>query len=299
MMIGNTLCKHLKKVVKPLVSTPYRHLWREKVDMLQRFPGDAWFLLRYKRLRKRLIIVVGSSHRVGSTWLYWMLRDVAHCQPAINTAPTQFRHFGTLKLTPQTYDYLHHLKGHKIFKSHSFPPISTQLAQCAHFISIYRDPRDVLISSSFYMAHLDVEKGGHGNKFRQLSIPERVIFLLKEQETNLLTELENWFKTPFAYQIQYESLQKNPLTVLETLTHYLDIPASTNNLHKIVRLHSFEKKSGRQPGQLEITSPMRKGIVGDWRNYFDEDCINLFKTEKAGRWNQLLLEMGYEQTLDW
>ena len=63
--------------------------------------------------------------------------------------------------------------------------------------------------------------------------------------------------------------------------------------------HSFESKSGRKPGQEKKDSFLRKGVVGDWRNYFNEECVIAFKNEKERRWNRLLVEMGYESSLDW
>ena len=33
-----------------------------------------------KMLRKRLIVIVGTAHRVGSTWLYKLLRDTYRLQ---------------------------------------------------------------------------------------------------------------------------------------------------------------------------------------------------------------------------
>lgn len=44
-----------------------------------------------------------------------------------------------------------------------------------------------------------------------------------------------------------------------------------------------------------VTSDNRKGIVGDWKNYFDERLRRLFK-EEAG---EALIELGYEKDLDW
>lgn len=53
------------------------------------------------------------------------------------------------------------------------------------------------------------------------------------------------------------------------------------------------------PGEERKEAFLRKGIVGDWENYFDRDVVRAYKTEKEGRWNRLLVKMGYENTLDW
>ena len=63
--------------------------------------------------------------------------------------------------------------------------------------------------------------------------------------------------------------------------------------------HSFTSRTGRRPGEERKESTLRKGIVGDWKNYFDQECIVAFKTEQQGRWNSLLVEMSYEKILNW
>jgi hypothetical protein len=42
-----------------------------------------------------------------------------------------------------------------------------------------------------------------------------------------------------------------------------------------------------------------RGIAGDWRNYFDAQCIETFRSADAGRWNRLVVAMGYESGPDW
>ncbi len=64
----------------------------------------------------------------------------------------------------------------------------------------------------------------------------------------------------------------------------------------IVWEHRFEKMSGgRKPGQEDPQSHYRKGIAGDWKNYFKEEHVREFKR----RYNDLLLQYEYEQTPEW
>jgi hypothetical protein len=44
---------------------------------------------------------------------------------------------------------------------------------------------------------------------------------------------------------------------------------------------------------------LRKGHVGDWRNHFDERATLSFKKACWGRWNEVLVETGYESGPDW
>lgn len=146
----------VKQLMRQLVPTNYRPF------LLRAYgnPRRAW-LHSWRRVSgKRLVVVVGSSHRVGSTWLYSMVADLGQFEIGIKQVPVEFRRFGTLLLEPEVYDYLRGLQGYVIFKSHSFPPDPEERINDVKFLSIYRDPRDVLVSASFYLAHLEEEKGG-------------------------------------------------------------------------------------------------------------------------------------------
>jgi hypothetical protein len=58
---------------------------------------------------------------------------------------------------------------------------------------------------------------------------------------------------------------------------------------------SFAQQAGRKPGQEDKGSFMRKGIVGDWRNYFNGPAREVFN-HFAG--NELNL-LGYERDASW
>jgi hypothetical protein len=246
----------------------------------------------------RFLIVIGSSHRVGSTWLYEMLRDLAHCSPGITYIPQEWNKFGALLLTPESYQFLNTLPGQHIFKTHSLPPVSETQARCAHFISIYRDPRDVLVSHSFYVAALPDHQGGEAY-FRELTIQDRIKLLIQGRKANLLTELQQWFRTPYAYRLCYENLYQQPVEELLKIARALGLDLNRTRVERLVKQHRFEARSGRPPGIARDDLPMRKGIIGDWRNYFDYTCVSAFKTARNGQWNRLLVEMGYERHADW
>ncbi len=55
------------------------------------------------------------------------------------------------------------------------------------------------------------------------------------------------------------------------------------------------RQSGRFPGQENKKSFMRKGLVGDWHNYFTQEARELF-AHYAG--DELIL-LGYEQDQTW
>jgi hypothetical protein len=67
-------------------------------------------------------------------------------------------------------------------------------------------------------------------------------------------------------------------------------------LLSIVHENRFETKTGgRKEGQELVTSHYRKGVAGDWANHFSDAHVDAFKA----RYNDLLIQLGYEHSPDW
>lgn len=72
------------------------------------------------------------------------------------------------------------------------------------------------------------------------------------------------------------------ITILN-IANFLDISISQDKIRKI--RNTLWGKS----------STFRKGIIGDWKNYFNQEHIQLYK-EKYG---YELIKLGYENDLNW
>jgi len=71
---------------------------------------------------------------------------------------------------------------------------------------------------------------------------------------------------------------------------------SAERLLGIVWENDFTRKAkGRQPGQEDRQSHYRKGTAGDWRNHFQAEHIEYFKSH----YNDVLLKLGYERDANW
>jgi hypothetical protein len=67
-------------------------------------------------------------------------------------------------------------------------------------------------------------------------------------------------------------------------------------LRYIVERHSFRRKSGgRKKGEENRSHHYRKGVPGDWVNYFDDKLKQSFKD----RYGDLVVQLGYENDYDW
>ena len=68
-----------------------------------------------------------------------------------------------------------------------------------------------------------------------------------------------------------------------------------DEVNEIVGNHSFARVAGRNVGEENTRSFMRKGVVGDWKNYFDLNARERFHTY-AG---DALMKLGYKTSQDW
>jgi hypothetical protein len=97
-------------------------------------------------------------------------------------------------------------------------------------------------------------------------------------------------------EVRYEDLLERPNEEIERLAGFLGADTREKAVQQAVGSASFEKLSkGRQRGQEDTSSFYRKGVAGDWRNYFTERDKEIYK-EEAG---ELLIRLGYERDLNW
>ena len=97
-------------------------------------------------------------------------------------------------------------------------------------------------------------------------------------------------------EVRYESLLDNTAAEAERLLRFLGVESSNEVVRRCVEDASFERLSGgRQQGEADNLSFFRKGIAGDWRNFFTEKDKQIYK-EAAG---DLLVKLGYEKDNDW
>ena len=177
-------------------------------------------------------------------------------------------------------------------------------------ISIIRDGRDVLVSRAF---HLFNEPGVH-RLFQRIPAMAKDLerfqadpwFFKKNPEVLLrhevmVRESVIWWRDHL--QSDYQAVEKYPNVPIR-FVRYEDLHRDTQGERE--RLFEFldvdpdraAKISGHlKPGfkQERPTEFLRKGIVGDWKNYFTDDTKKWFKDE-AG---EELMRQGYTDSLHW
>ena len=94
----------------------------------------------------------------------------------------------------------------------------------------------------------------------------------------------------------YEALLKdtgNELSRIVSLMTGSD--PELRRINEIVEQFSFKRQTGRNHGEEDKHSFLRKGISGDWKNYFSPEAAEIFD-HYAG---DMLMELGYESGREW
>ena len=141
----------------------------------------------------------------------------------------------------------------------------------ARLIGIVRDGRDVFISWCFYREW----KAGNSRFNPDGSIRHDY---LRQQAAAWSEYAEHYHNLRTeAHIIRYEDLSARPRAIMKSVFDRLDVACSSSTLERIVEQTSFKKVSrGRDRGEEDRQSHFRKGVVGDWKNYFSDDDLAIF-----------------------
>ncbi len=227
---------------------------------------------------------------------------------------------GTVWVTQIVADYLQYP-----FVDLSFFPTGCPAVMHGHYlvhknspptVYVVRDGRDAMISMYFYMAS-SIPGGdnpklpwGYKKYFTGLQNKDQIRQFLP-------TFLRRQFERPFGCRwnwnthvrshqlanrpniplVRYEELLADPFNsaahAIRCLTQ--DDTIDETALRQTIDKFSFVKQTGRKQGEEKKDSFVRKGISGDWKNYFSREAATLFH-ELAG---QTLIDFGYESDASW
>lgn len=180
-----------------------------------------------------------------------------------------------------------------------------------NLLIVWRDGRDVLVSQYFH----SLFKNDRGNaRLVDLCRADLGFADYSDVQGNMSAFMEYVFEqkchprfswADFTYRwagcdrcvhVRYEDMRTRPVEELRRIVGELSGSApDIKQCERIVENHSFEKMAGRKAGEENTRSFMRKGIVGDWENYFDQDARERFHAY-AG---DALIKLGYENSDAW
>jgi hypothetical protein len=243
-------------------------------------------------------------HKTGSQWVRKVLAD-----------PAVYRVTGL-----RTYAYAPRLPGGRESRSYPerrfdrpFPantivsPLYIPYANFAEFpkpepwraVFVGRDPRDVVVSWYFSSARSHPTRDNPGlqrarGELAALDVEEGLIFTINRLDTHgLFAALRSWANVdaPGILTIRYEDLVGPAAeSAWGRLFDHCDVRLVDAERRALLAKYSFEALSGRSQGEEDQGSKLRKGVAGDWRNYFTPSVESAF----ADITGDLLERLGYD-----
>ena len=272
-----------------------------------------WHFRRYqaaKKWGKEMLnstpAVVGNAMpKSGSHLIIQVLQGLTQLGPFINTGfPPLNRTEDNRKLDEsEILNNIRRMKPGDITYSYlaAKKPFISELTKPGRAtIFVYRDPRDMIVSHVFYATQIHEGHGMHDYYTKELSTMEERINaaiegvdkpgyelspILAKYEANL-----GWFKVPQVLCLRFEDLILNQETALGQILDYLEKFNFHPNTDRDRAIKTLQEAIAPHR-----SGTFRKGKPGNWREYFTQANIALFK-EKTG---DLLIRMGYEKDDNW
>jgi len=180
-------------------------------------------------------------------------------------------------------------------------------------IVIWRDGRDVMVSLYHHCFFLSKNEPT-GSPFMEIirndlpfanyenireNLPAFIEYFFTRQRYPSFTWAEfvrRWYGRKGITYVRYEDLNRDtPGQLRRVISELTGKNVGSEKVAKVTQELSFERLSGRRRGEENKNSFLRKGIVGDWRNYFNKEASECFDLH-AG--DELIL-LGYESDRSW
>lgn len=238
--------------------------------------------------QNQLSTVFHVTHwKAGSQWLHRILRDVAPNR-IVDPQLSERQFLDTPLVAGAVYPTVYVTK--EQFYSVELP------ANYKKFV-IIRDLRDTLVSGYFSIRYshavIDRSLADWRQRLDSTSVEDGLIMLMEEWLPMSARIQRSWVESGETF-IRYEDLLQGDTAILEdVLIRQCDIGVSSDSLKDIILRNRFESlTNGRKPGDENRMAHERKGIAGDWKNYFTSAVTDAFN----GQYGRLLVEAGYQLT---
>lgn len=190
---------------------------------------------------------------------------------------------------------------------HTIEPI---VLRGAPHICIVRDGRDVLVSRAFHLynnpgSHRLFERFPELEELRQKFVEDPWFFKTNPKQLlcneTMVRESARWWREHLeSDRAVQEKYPKLPVHNVKYEDLHANVEAERKKLFKFLKVKpklSSKIEGHLKPGFTEERPNefFRKGVVGDWQNYFSDDSKSWFKDE-AG---EELQRQGYANGVDW
>ena len=222
--------------------------------------------------------------KAGSQWIHRILRDIF---PKRIVPPKIHEEQFLKEPLLQGYIYPTVYVTQEQFFSVSLP------SDYKKFI-VVRDLRDTLVSGYFSIRYshalVDDTLRVWREKLDSLTMEDGLLLLMDEWLPGSAQIQESWVSTGETV-VRYEDLLSKDSEILsDILINKCNLNVPSDKLRTVIEKNRFKQAAnGREPGKEDVFSHQRKGISGDWVNYFTPLVIKQFEA----RYGELISQAGY------
>ncbi|XP_067671892.1 sulfotransferase 1B1-like [Haliotis asinina] len=231
--------------------------------------------IKYVQLRED-DIYLSAYLRTGTHWTFEMVGMLLN-----GTAETIPKFKGKNQLEFMTSDELSRLPSPRIINTHfklSRAPTQLREKKCKIIYNL-RDPKDVAVS--LYWAYMDGGVSGYQGTFQDFL----ELYYKGTVDSNgmfeNLRDAETFFEEnpdiPVHFQV-YEETMKDPVAQVRALSDFIGLERNDDLCRAIAEKCTFARmKADKDKYSLKVNGKnffYRKGIVGDWRNWFTEEMLD-------------------------
>ena len=220
------------------------------------------------------------------------------------------RHIMQDAMDIQQYAYDRLLTRNTIIQCHSLPNW-----QIRRPVVLFRDPRDSLVSfyhkmTSFDKTLTDRPNLAFANYRHDVERPVQEDFadfleshLIEPQHPRFTFHqfAKQWMDQQDTCVVRYENFKTNPRSELKKIVEFANWEIGDEELIAAIEKNSFENRTkmrsgkSRKPGESDVGQFERKGIIGDWKNLFNQRAKETFLKYEG----ETLCLLGYEQDTSW
>lgn len=166
--------------------------------------------------------------------------------------------------------------------------ILEQLFPSMRVIHIIRDGRDGVISGW----HHNIRENETNFRARFPTQSDYARYFVESHWISYIAKARAWgaVHQENYHELQYEHALDEPFANAKAIFEFLNVAADDQTINNAVDASSFQKMSGgRDNGQVDNASHMRKGVAGGWQSELDQESVRIF--EEIG--GELLSSLGY------